>query len=177
MFTGAPIHILTGDLDDWVPAAACTTLVSDLRRNGMRSSGGRSDGGSDSMGPGLQPGEVAVPASIIVYPDAHHGFDRDPERFPLETERSGYKLGSCGTFRMRKDGALMMKVLNHIRIPSTSGCAGTACAAGPVPALCAAAAGCLLLLPLPSRLLIPEVILCSAVDALSTIRYSRCSHG
>jgi dienelactone hydrolase len=48
--TGAPILILIGEKDDWTPAKFCTELIKDLK-------------------------DADYDANIIVYPDAHHGFD------------------------------------------------------------------------------------------------------
>jgi len=53
-FTGAPIHILAGELDDWVPAAACEELVALAKNSGYD-------------------------IGITVYPDASHSFDRTME--------------------------------------------------------------------------------------------------
>ena len=33
-FTDAPVHILAGELDDWVPAAACEELVKIANNSG-----------------------------------------------------------------------------------------------------------------------------------------------
>ena len=86
-FTEAPIHILIGKLDNWVPASACEDLVADMQATG-------------------------VDIGITVYPDAHHGFDREG---PLVVEENGYALSDC-RFRMRADGAVLMNFLN---IPMT----------------------------------------------------------
>ncbi len=86
-FTDAPIHILIGELDNWVPAAACEDLVAQMQ-------------------------SVGVDIGITVYPDAHHGFDREG---PLVVEEDGYALSDCH-FRMRADGAVLM---NFLDIPMT----------------------------------------------------------
>ena len=82
-FSPAPIHILIGELDDWVTASACEELVSDLH-------------------------DEDVNITITVYPNAHHGFDRQG---PLATAERAYATGGC-RFRMRADGALLMNFLN-----------------------------------------------------------------
>ena len=82
-FSPAPIHILIGELDDWVTASACEDLVSDMQ-------------------------DEDVNIEITVYPNAHHGFDR---RGPLVTADRAYATGDCH-FRMRADGALLMNFLN-----------------------------------------------------------------
>jgi len=82
-FSPAPIHILIGELDDWVTASACEDLVSDLQ-------------------------DEDVNIAITVYPNAHHGFDRQG---PLATADRAYATGGCH-FRMRADGALLMNFLN-----------------------------------------------------------------
>ena len=48
----APLLVLVGEADDWTPAIECRRLVERLR-------GARAD----------------APVEIVVYPDAHHGFD------------------------------------------------------------------------------------------------------
>ena len=49
-FSSSPIHILIGELDDWVTADACNNLVSIEKEN--------------------------VNIDITIYEQAHHGFDR-----------------------------------------------------------------------------------------------------
>jgi len=82
-FSPVPIHILIGELDDWVTASACEDLVSELQ-------------------------DEDVNIEITVYPNAHHGFDRQG---PLATAERAYATGGCH-FRMRADGALLMNFLN-----------------------------------------------------------------
>jgi dienelactone hydrolase len=53
-----PTLILIGELDDWTPAAECRNMVD----------------GRDDWGISRQKTEGA-PIRLIVYPDAHHGFD------------------------------------------------------------------------------------------------------
>ena len=50
-FTDAPIHILIGEIDDWVPAEPCAELTETLKDAGYN-------------------------ADITVYPNSHHSFDR-----------------------------------------------------------------------------------------------------
>ncbi len=78
-FSDVPIHILIGELDNWVPAAACEDLVADMKAAGAE-------------------------ANITVYPNAHHSFDRLK---PPEVMDNGYILTDC-RFRMRADGAILM---------------------------------------------------------------------
>ena len=54
----------------------------------------------------LQDEDVNI--EITVYPNAHHGFDRQG---PLATADRAYATGGCH-FRMRADGALLMNFLN-----------------------------------------------------------------
>ena len=82
-FSPVPIHILIGELDDWVTASACEDLVFDLQ-------------------------DEDVNIEITVYPNAHHGFDR---KGPLVSADRAYATGDCH-FRMRADGALLMNFLN-----------------------------------------------------------------
>ena len=78
-FSDVPIHILIGELDNWVPAAACEDLVTDMKAAGAE-------------------------ANVTVYPNAHHSFDRLK---PPEVMDNGYILTDC-QFRMRADGAILM---------------------------------------------------------------------
>lgn len=82
-FSESPIHVLIGELDDWVTADACDDLVGDLSLEG-------------------------VDIDITVYDGAHHGFDR---RGPIRTEENGYATADCH-FRMRSDGALLMNLFD-----------------------------------------------------------------
>jgi len=82
-FSSAPIHILIGELDNWVSSEACEDLVDDLKGEGVN-------------------------IDIDIYPESHHGFDRVG---PLYIEENGYKTGECH-FNMRSDGALLMNFLN-----------------------------------------------------------------
>ncbi|MDP6339762.1 MAG: dienelactone hydrolase family protein [Candidatus Marinimicrobia bacterium] len=82
-FSDSPIHILAGELDNWVPAEPCEDLALEMQAAGVN-------------------------AGITVYPNAHHGFDRKGE---LEIAENGYTTGNCN-FTMRKDGALLMNFLD-----------------------------------------------------------------
>ena len=82
-FSSSPIHILIGELDNWVSSDACNNLVTDLRLKG-------------------------VDIDITIYANSHHGFDREG---PLYIEKNGYKTGECH-FNMRSDGALLMNLFN-----------------------------------------------------------------
>ena len=53
IFSQAPVHILIGELDDWVPASACTNLLGKLDQSGL-----------------------AHNIDITIYENAHHSFDR-----------------------------------------------------------------------------------------------------
>ena len=78
-FTGAPIHILAGELDDWVPAAACEELV-DLAKNSGYDIG------------------------ITVYPGASHSFDRTME---VVIADDAYSFTDC-RLKLTKDGVVRM---------------------------------------------------------------------
>jgi len=82
-FTKASIHILAGELDNWVPSDACVDLVKEMHNSGAN-------------------------AGITVYPGAHHSFDR---RTPPRKSVDGYILTDC-MFRMRDDGAILMEFLD-----------------------------------------------------------------
>ena len=82
-FSSSPIHILIGELDNWVSSEACEDLVYELNEGGVN-------------------------INIDVYEGSHHGFDREG---PLYIEKNGYKTGEC-QFNMRSDGALLMNFFN-----------------------------------------------------------------
>ena len=82
-FSDAPIHLLVGELDDWVPADACVDLASKMRDNGVN-------------------------IDVTVYPNSHHSFDRES---PPEIVKNGYKLKDC-RLKMSSDGAVRMNFLN-----------------------------------------------------------------
>ena len=66
-FTGAPIHILIGELDDWVPAAPCVEMIEALKLEDYD-------------------------ADITVYANSHHSFDRDMN---VKTVEHAYSLTDC----------------------------------------------------------------------------------
>ena len=82
-FTDAPIHIMIGELDDWVPAAACEELVPKIKNSGAN-------------------------IGLTVYPASHHSFDKYS---PLSFKSNAYKTVDC-RFKMRKDGAVLMNFLS-----------------------------------------------------------------
>tara|TARA_Y100000590_G_scaffold187640_1_gene213893 strand:+ start:353 stop:1318 length:966 start_codon:yes stop_codon:yes gene_type:complete len=82
-FTDAPIQILAGELDDWVPAEPCKNLVKKMQ-------------------------SFDINADIIVYDNAHHSFDRSTVP---RIDKDGYKFGDC-FFKMRDDGAVLMNFLD-----------------------------------------------------------------
>ena len=82
-FTDAPMHILIGELDNWVPAAACQELVPKMQMAGAN-------------------------IDLTIFPDAHHSFDR---MTPITIKENGYKLEDC-RFKMSEDGAVLMNFLN-----------------------------------------------------------------
>ena len=91
IFSQAPVHILIGELDDWVPASACTNLLDKLNESGL-------------------PHNI----DITIYEDAHHSYDRDME---LTTIEHGYTLGDC-FFPMSNDGELYLSEFWNIPINS-----------------------------------------------------------
>ncbi len=82
-FSGAPIHILIGELDNWTPAASCEELVAEMQTAGVN-------------------------AELTVYPDSHHSFDRVQ---PPIVDEKGYSITDC-RFDMREDGAVLMNFLD-----------------------------------------------------------------
>ena len=67
-FSNSPIHILAGENDDWVPSKPCDDLINELNKFGYNN------------------------ASITVYPNAHHSFDREMEPKIIN---DAYKLKEC----------------------------------------------------------------------------------
>ncbi|MBT3796230.1 MAG: hypothetical protein HOF97_01735 [Candidatus Marinimicrobia bacterium] len=82
-FTDAPMHILIGELDNWVPAKACEELVPKMQN-------------------------IGVNINLTVYPESHHSFDRDT---PLVTREDAYRTVDC-RFKLRDDGTVIMNFLN-----------------------------------------------------------------
>ena len=66
--TGAPMLILSGEKDDWVPTELCLEFTKDLK-----------DAGYD--------------ANIIVYPDAHHAFDLTSNK--VKYVKQGFSTAKC----------------------------------------------------------------------------------
>ena len=88
-FSQAPVHILIGELDDWVPASACTNLLDKLNESGL-------------------PHNI----DITIYENAHHSFDKEMELTQVE---NGYTLGDC-FFPMNEEGALFLSEFWNIPI-------------------------------------------------------------
>ena len=64
-FTNAPIHILMGEDDNWVPADACVDLVESANLSNL---------------------------NITMYPNSHHSFDRNQELIHVE---DAYSFNDC----------------------------------------------------------------------------------
>ena len=71
----APTLVLTGALDDWNPAPECEAMAA-----------GRSELGISRL-----PGDRSL-VQLIIYPDAHHGFDLAGLRFSNGIKVSGHRL-------------------------------------------------------------------------------------
>jgi len=82
-FSDSPIHLLVGELDDWVPADACVDLALKMK-----------DKGAD--------------IEVTVYEGSHHSFDRV---HPPKIAENGYKLEDC-RLKMNDKGAVLMNFLN-----------------------------------------------------------------
>tara|TARA_Y100001960_G_C14687133_1_gene834401 strand:- start:325 stop:1296 length:972 start_codon:yes stop_codon:yes gene_type:complete len=82
-FSDSPIHLLVGELDDWVPADACVDLASKMRNKGAN-------------------------IEVTVYEKSHHSFDRV---HPPRIAKNGYKLEDC-RLKMNDEGAVLMNFLN-----------------------------------------------------------------
>jgi len=67
-FTDSPIHILIGELDNWVPAEPCDQLVTELKNMNYEN------------------------IDITIYDNAHHSFDRTMD---LKIADSAYRLEDC----------------------------------------------------------------------------------
>ena len=91
IFSQAPVHILIGELDDWVPASACTNFLDKLSESGLSHN-----------------------IDITIYEDAHHSFDREMELTIME---HGYTLGDC-FFPMNDEGTLFLSEFWSIPINS-----------------------------------------------------------
>jgi len=82
-FSNAPIHILIGELDQWVPADACIDLSEKMKNKDIN-------------------------IDITVYEGAHHSFDREQE---LKIADNGYSFTDC-RFKLNDKGAVLMNFLN-----------------------------------------------------------------
>ena len=82
-FTDSPIHILIGELDNWVPADACEDLVSAMRDNGTN-------------------------INITVFNGAHHSFDRTT---PVVVVDDAYNFTDC-RLKMNNEGSVLMNFLS-----------------------------------------------------------------
>lgn len=82
-FVDAPIHILIGELDEWVPAEACVDLTNLMSDNGAN-------------------------VGITVYEGAHHSYDRESD---IEIANNGYSFTDC-RFKMNDEGAVLMNFLD-----------------------------------------------------------------
>lgn len=71
----APTLVLIGALDDWTPASDCEAMAA-----------GRSE-----LGVARSPGDRSL-LRLIVYPDAHHGFDMAGLRFSNGVKALGHQL-------------------------------------------------------------------------------------
>ena len=89
VFSQAPVHILIGELDDWVPASACTNLLEKLDESGLSHN-----------------------IDITIYKDSHHSFDREMDLITME---KGYTLGDC-FFPMSSEGELYLSEFWNIPI-------------------------------------------------------------
>jgi dienelactone hydrolase len=70
-----PTLVLTGALDDWNPAPECEAMAA-----------GRSELGISRL-----PGDRSL-VQLIIYPDAHHGFDLAGLRFSNGIKVSGHRM-------------------------------------------------------------------------------------
>jgi len=82
-FSDSPIHLLVGELDDWVPADACVDLALKMKNKGAN-------------------------IEVTVYEESHHSFDRV---HPPRIAENGYKLEDC-RLKMNDKGAVLMNFLN-----------------------------------------------------------------
>ena len=83
IFSDSPMHILIGELDDWVPADACKELAQQARVAGSN-------------------------IGLTVFPNSHHSFDRES---PIVVKEKAYSTVDC-RFQIRDDGAVLMGFLN-----------------------------------------------------------------
>ena len=76
-FTDVPIHILIGELDNWVPAEPCEELTDEMQKLGYD-------------------------INITVYPESHHSFDREGEVLSLP---NAYSFTDC-RLKLTEDGVV-----------------------------------------------------------------------
>ena len=93
IFSQVPIHILFGELDNWVPATACTNFIDKIDQSGL-------------------PHNI----DITIYENAHHSFDREMELTKLE---NGYTFGDC-FFPMNNEGTIFFSEFWKIPINNPS---------------------------------------------------------
>ena len=79
-FTKAPVHILAGELDDWVPSSACEELVDAAHVAGFE-------------------------IGITVYPESSHSFDRSSE---VVLNNDAYSFTDC-RMKIADDGVVRLK--------------------------------------------------------------------
>ena len=84
-FSSSPMHILIGELDDWVPAEPCNEIVAELK-------------------------ELGHNIDITVYPESHHGYDRQGDEVFIE---HAYSFKDC-SLSLNNDGVV---VSNNINFP------------------------------------------------------------
>ena len=82
-FTQSPMHILIGELDDWVPAQACEEFVQDAET-------------------------VGSVIGLTIFKNSHHSFDRQSL---ITINRKAYKTVDC-RFKIRDDGTVLMGFMN-----------------------------------------------------------------
>ena len=80
-FVKNPIYILMGELDNWVPAEPCVEFIENLNFKGHDN------------------------ASITVFPNSHHSYDRNSD---LKVVESGYSLTDCRLV-LESDGTVKTK--------------------------------------------------------------------
>ncbi len=81
-FSGSPIHILIGELDNWTPSAPCLDFVEKL--------------------------SYTANIDLTIYKDSYHSFDRNS---PVIRREDAYNFSNC-TFRLDDEGNVLMNYLN-----------------------------------------------------------------
>ena len=82
-FTDSPMHILIGELDNWVPADACLELSKDMIESGAN-------------------------IKVTVLENAHHSFDRTT---PVVDIKDAYNFTEC-RLKMNNEGSVLMNYIN-----------------------------------------------------------------